>query len=105
MNAFITGSRAYGKPGVHSDVDLVVRVDQITYEKLLALNGGKEPILFGELNLILCRTDEEWAVWKLGTRAMERSPHKPYNRDQAKHVLDGYREQVGILDQSQSGKE
>lgn len=69
MNAFITGSHAYGTPNKDSDVDLVVRMSKATLKKLHELSGIKEgePLRFGNLNLIACTNDLEMAVWKVGT--------------------------------------
>ena len=68
--AFITGSREYGQPRLDSDIDLVVRVSDETYERLSDLRDDKSTpaIMFGRLNLIACRTDEEFAAWLIATR-------------------------------------
>lgn len=68
--AFLTGSHAYGEPKKGSDVDLVIRVSSVVADKLKELSGGKEPVRFGNLNLILCETDTEFAAWKVGTVQM-----------------------------------
>lgn len=102
-NSFITGSHAYGTPDESSDLDLVVRVDLITADKIKALAGGKVPIRFGGLNLILATTDAEWAVWKVGTETMRRIG-KPIGKKEAKEILDRIREQVGIRDNADSGR-
>lgn len=102
--AFITGSRAYGRPGLNSDVDLVVLVDEATARELIRLSEHKkEPVRFGSLNLILCVDETEYAVWRLGTRQMQRSKAK-HTRDQAREVLDKLRDLAGIKDESQSGE-
>lgn len=103
MLSFITGSRAYGRPTDGSDVDLVIRVTPATAELLRELAGGKEPVRFGKLNLILCTTDEEFAVWRIGTTEMNQSPMRPYTREAAKRVFDEYRLRLGLLDLAQSG--
>lgn len=105
MNAFLTGSRVYGRPGPNSDIDLVVRVDPRLAGILRALSGatgidddaGAKPVRFGKLNLILCETDEQYAVWAKGTAEMTGSG-KPFDKVAAKAVFDKYREAVGLLD-------
>ena len=110
MQAFITGSRAYGKPKPESDVDLVIRVDPDTAAKLRSLSdpsydaqlkGEIKPVRFGRLNLILCETDDEWAVWRVGTTQMTRDV-KAYDRKEAKAELDMLRSLVGIYDKADS---
>jgi len=106
MIAFITGSRVYGKAKQDSDIDLVVRTDHHTVEQLLKLSGGELPIRFGNLNLILCTTDEEFAVWKLGTVYMieeKDAGHSPFSKIAAKAVFDNLREMIKIKDKPVSG--
>jgi hypothetical protein len=125
--AFLTGSRMYGIPTPSSDVDLVIRVDphvatilrDLADKVKAAKEGSRPPCRFGKLNLILCETDTEYAVWKVGTETMKRAirDHEDtedpdfnddfepltYSRDEAKSVFDGYRKDVGILDLGDSG--
>lgn len=78
MRAFITGSRAYGKPKLSSDIDLVVQVstaDKALLERLCDKDPkndaeGIKIVKFGDLNLILVETDAEMAVWKFATDAL-----------------------------------
>ena len=107
MKSFITGSRAYGNPKKDSDIDLVIRVDPSMAQILRKLSDdsgetGEKPCRFGRLNLILAESDLEFAVWRLGTTSMKSSKRK-YSKHAAKAVLDNLREQVGLLDRSQSG--
>src|SRR5688572_6524939 len=110
MNAFITGSRAYGtvKPG--SDIDLVVMMDELTAIRLRKLAGVNKTkgggVKFGNLNLIICTTEEQWAVWKLGTSHMVRDKARnevPFDKGDATKILDGLRVLVGIKDGKDSG--
>lgn len=112
MNAFLTGSRVYGKPRPGSDTDLVIRVDEATADRLRKLSEtGKEPVKFGRLNLILCETDEEYAVWKTGTEACiftslhssESGKHTPIDKREAKRIIDTIRTMTGIRDKPGSG--
>lgn len=90
--AFVTGSHAYGAPHAESDVDLVVRATQATANKLLvslfAADEGKDygegSLCFraGSLNVIVCLTDERFASWLEGTKALM-SLGRPVSRDEA----------------------
>lgn len=90
MNAFITGSHAYGTPREDSDVDLVVLVDDDTIAKLTELNGGEvghsggpesASLRFGALNLILHSNPAMFEAWQAGTASLKR--RKPVTRDEA----------------------
>ena len=82
MNAFLTGSRVYGRPREDSDWDLAVRCDKETAQRLAAVSDMESPdqsdseysatsacipVRFGVLNLLLCVTDESFAEFVLGT--------------------------------------
>lgn len=114
--AFITGSRAYGDPRLDSDVDLVIRCSPDLEATLRYLSDFKDPtersnptrpIRFGRLNLITCTTDEQFAVWRLGTTHMKNVSSRQlvtFPKEDAKQVFDRLREMVEILDSAQSGK-
>jgi predicted nucleotidyltransferase len=107
MHAFITGSRIYGKPTGESDIDLVVRVDGATAEILMQLGSknGKNPVRFGNLNLILCTSDIEYATWRVGTSTLHREKlvfKVVSDKTRAKSVFDGIRESVGLEDKCDS---
>lgn len=82
MNAFITGSHAYGKPNKESDIDLVIRADYDVKRLLTKAGGVTVPgkkdvrgndyvtIRFGPLNIVVCETDNSYAIWKIGTEAL-----------------------------------
>jgi predicted nucleotidyltransferase len=84
MKAFITGSRAYGKPKPESDIDLVIRVEP-QVEDFLRQNAdsvpGKAGIRYGNLNLIMCSTDRKYELWEQGTE--ELIAEAPVTREQA----------------------
>lgn len=65
MNAFITGSYAYGVPNKNSDIDLVVCLDAgtIDSETLWDHSESDKSCRFGKLNLILL-TPDRFAEWK-----------------------------------------
>lgn len=104
MTSFITGSRAYGRPTPGSDIDLVVRVTPEEAERLRSFSDDKNSCRFGRLNLILCETDEQWAVWRVATTRLVLAPGS-FNRDQAKEVLDVLREMIQEKDKADSGGE
>jgi hypothetical protein len=65
---FITGSHVYGIPNAESDVDLVLLLDARTQQILEANSETKKvPIRYGNLNLILCHSPEEYDAWKTFT--------------------------------------
>lgn len=98
MNAFLTGSRAYGTPREDSDVDLVVLVsdsDMDALNRLATDDDGEETygdstsasLRFGNLNLI-CMTDPaSFGAWKEATA--ELIARKPVTRDKAVQVIQG----------------
>lgn len=94
MNAFITGSRAYGTPRSDSDIDVVVRIEQPEIDKLkrLGIIGFTTPnnqydirsgcqFRTGPLNLICIPDDNYFAAWKRGTE--ELAGRRPVTRDDA----------------------
>lgn len=108
MNAFITGSHAYGAPRPDSDIDLVVFTGYGLHKRLLEAgdNGGKVPIRFGKLNLICCDSEIEFSVWQIGTEQLVRKKQrdkKPINKETAKKYFDRLRKKVGIFDNRASG--
>jgi hypothetical protein len=64
----------------------------------------KNAVRFGKLNLILCESDTEYAVWRTGTAALVRlkCKGKPQDKEAAKQLLDTIREMVGIQDKGDS---
>lgn len=82
MKAFITGSRAYGLPRDDSDIDLVIRCDDATASALVAVladesdesdgydNDKRIQVRAGQCNLMLCRDDDAYEVWRRGTEAL-----------------------------------
>ena len=88
MDAFLTGSRAYGAPSPESDFDLVVRISNEDFWKLATIHEPHEQRLFegegsfktpcvkvGRLSLICCTSDEEYDRWlKFTRKAIEKAP-------------------------------
>lgn len=88
---FITGSRAYGQPNAESDVDLVLLVDDLTTFTLTQQSETKAvPVRYGNLNLILCHSEEEYDAWEKFTQDMiekARTTGEPVSSDEAKEVF------------------
>ncbi len=98
MNAFITGSRVYGKqPTSDTDIDLVVHCDQKTADLLRSLSDiGKKPVRYGKLNLILLTTEEEFAAWLVANAGLVAeykegwtdAHDRPIHKDHATYMID-----------------
>lgn len=80
LNAFITGSRAFGTPRDDSDLDLVILTDAETKNAVVEFSElGKQPVRFGKLNLIVVTSIEEFEAY-----ATARKECLPYSsRDKA----------------------
>lgn len=103
MKAFITGSRAYGKPAPKSDVDLVLFCTDETRAVLKANADKPRPgedesvIRYGKLNVIACTDERQWAAWFVGTQSLRLSG-SPVDRDEAKKFLDSVRDLMELRD-------
>lgn len=109
MNAFVTGSRAYGKPKVGSDVDLVVLVSK---EDMAILKQTADPVAtlhpeygdivsvplrFGKLNLIVTTSAIDYGVWLKGTERLEAmASHEPVSRATAVDLFKALRFKHGL---------
>lgn len=90
MQAFLTGSHAYGEPHATSDVDLVVFCTPETAEKLRVLSDDKSGIVrFGNLNLICATEQRQYDGWRIGTEALtwRKAKGQPVTRHDAKDLL------------------
>lgn len=101
MNAFLTGSRAYGIPTDESDTDLVVYCDDQKALHVLRQHADNpteasrasaaefQPASFslryGKLNLIVCTILGRWDAWRRGT--VKLLAEAPVTRDRAKEVF------------------
>jgi hypothetical protein len=86
MRAFLTGSRAYGIPRYDSDIDLVIRTEEMQKlselgEVIESYEGESASIRFGKLNIIACATDRLFNLWFEGTEHLK--SRKPVTRDEA----------------------
>jgi hypothetical protein len=84
MNAFLTGSRAYGVPHADSDTDIVIYVDQTTMAALTEIADDETPkqlgpeysmshsksLRFGKLNIIATTDEAEFRAWDEGTNCL-----------------------------------
>lgn len=97
MNAFLTGSRAYGTPRPDSDVDLCVLLshDDLEALALQAPQANGEPasgdendasLRFGRLNVIAMTDPGRFGAWKEATA--ELVSRRPVTRDQAIKLID-----------------
>lgn len=97
MNAFLTGSRAYGTPRTDSDVDICVLLshDDLEALALQAPQSNGEPasgdendasLRFGRLNLIAMTDPARFGAWKEATA--ELVARRPVTRDQAVKLID-----------------
>lgn len=86
MEAFLTGSHAYGEPGPNSDIDLVVFVSQETANKLWKLRRqgceGHSSLQLDNVNLITITDPDQYAAWEKGTAELLESD-QPVSREKA----------------------
>lgn len=96
IEAFLTGSHAYGRPREDSDIDICVLADHITRTTLRALCDDEtsyptkpgydardgESLRFGRINLIVVPNKAEFEAWRQATE--ELTVRKPVTRDEAK---------------------
>jgi hypothetical protein len=98
-SAILTGSYVYGQPTPKSDVDLAIRVDEVTRDRLIELLGsgqgehvydeGTVNLRVGVLNLLISTKDADHEVWRKGTAALKK--RAPVTRDEAKAHFDKLR--------------
>lgn len=113
MNAFITGSHAYGTPRPDSDIDVVVLVDGVTeymIHKMSDVYDSKKqtPCVFGKLNLIFCTDPISFTCWHMATMQMsndQKRANVSYDKHEATEIIDSYFAQAGLprLTDPQSG--
>lgn len=97
IKGFMTGSRVYGTPRPDSDYDMVVLVSPEEEAQLKQRSDVKGKILYGNLNLITCTNELDFAAWYEGTRRLEEI--KPVTRAFAIEVFESlalYRAMDGV---------
>lgn len=113
MNAFLTGSQAYGAPRADSDIDMCILLDPENWMLLSTvglkevqknstscqLSGGDDTdvaLQFGRLNVLAFHDEGIFNAWKDGTdqlireaglRDFDNKFKTPVSRDRAKEVL------------------
>jgi len=95
MEAFLTGSRAYGTPREDSDIDLVVLMspadsrtlcdhvqgDDMAERGEYDSGGHSFALRFGNLNLIVTTGWRHYACWRAGTEELVK--RRPVTREEA----------------------
>ena len=94
MYSFITGSWAYGEPRPDSDIDLVIMCGTLEADILRSASEDDASVRYGNLNLIVCDTEEEWNLWKKGTEML--AARRPVKRKEAIQLFSQLREEAGI---------
>lgn len=108
MNAFITGSHAYGTPTKESDIDLVVLLSDKDYDKLTGivedtkdaswdgpeLGYDSTSLRFGSLNIICLTDNKAYVAWRDGTIQLKKEA--PVTRERAIEVLSGLLDKYGV---------
>lgn len=64
---FLTGSRVYGKPTKNSDLDIVMLLSDSDKEMVIRM-AKKFPIKFGNLNIIIAKDEEQYKLFRKGTK-------------------------------------
>ena len=108
MRAFITGSRAYGKPGPKSDIDLVVMADDEAVAILQEHTEGERTVRFGRLNLILCFSETEFAAWRITTDRLKKlkvETGATFDKVAAHAQFEKDRQTVGVEYKGDSGED
>lgn len=96
MKPFISGSYAYGSPYDHSDLDVVLKVDDDLLKALIYVSdqSGSDigryhehtSLRFGNLNIIACHTDDAYVKWSLATKQLIKRKEvegRPITHDEA----------------------
>lgn len=107
MNAFITGSHAYGIPDADSDLDLVILLSDDDFTLLCGFyvaKGGEGldlsylsddscgiSLRFGELNILCVNDARDWETWRKGTHDLVAM--KPVSRETAVEVFQRLRKE------------
>lgn len=95
MNAFLTGSHAYGTPRPDSDIDLCVLMDNINDLELLLQHSADrgstgDGLEFGKLNIIAHTNKQAFGAWKAATA--ELVARKPVTRAEAIKCIKSHME-------------
>jgi len=102
MRAFITGSRAFGYATPTSDLDLVIYADETIKVQLTKLSESERTIKFGQLNLIVVTSEEEYSAFLLAKKRCLN--YKIDNREEAIAIHDTARKQFDVFYGDVSGE-
>lgn len=93
---FLTGSRVYGTPKEDSDLDMVILIEEEEErDYILALkdNPNAKMTMFGNINLIVVKSEDEYYAWKSATELLESK--KPVTKKKAKETIKNNLETFG----------
>jgi predicted nucleotidyltransferase len=109
LEAFVTGSQAYGTATPNSDIDVVCFVSETTKQQLIEVSGGL-PVRFGKLNLILETKVGKFLAWKAALRAVldanqdnKKQGLPPLTREEAVKIHNEF--QIGVDGHEPSGRQ
>lgn len=102
MRAFITGSRAFGYATPTSDLDLVIYADESIKVQLTKLSESERTIKFGQLNLIVVTSEEEYSAFLLAKKRCLN--YRVENKEEAIAIHDTARKQFDVYDGDVSGE-
>ena len=97
MNAFLTGSHAYGTPREDSDIDVVVLMNPEDVRTILGVVGPRSSdgsaaddcrvsLRFGNLKLLVMVHEDQFRAWQEATE--ELAARRPVTRAEAIRVID-----------------
>lgn len=96
MRAFITGSRAFGYATPTSDLDLVIYADESIKVQLTKLSESERTIKFGQLNLIVVTSEEEYSAFLLAKKRCLN--YRVENKEESKAIHDKTRKEFDVYD-------
>lgn len=101
MNAFVTGSHAYGTPRPDSDIDLAVSLTPSELWDLARQADSRsgscdkvDSLMFGRLNLI-CLSEPHFAAWKAATE--ELVARRTVSREEA---IEAIERKIALINES-----
>lgn len=106
FRAFVTGSRVYGTPRPDSDADVVIFIPHKQVHLIRELADGPTAedtkyalmnagwcLRFGRLNLICVENEEQYKIWRDGTRHLRhKAKSHPVSREFAMEFMRSLRE-------------
>jgi len=102
MRAFITGSRAFGYATPTSDLDLVIYADESIKVQLTKLSESERTIKFGQLNLIVVTSEEEYSAFLLAKKRCLN--YRVENKEESIAIHDKTRKEFDVYDGDVSGE-